>query len=74
MACSRAFTLCFSSYFSPLCFFCVFSGSKGLREKKDAFWSILEQNWAWNGWHMIGAKMLDEFEGLVFTLDIKQRA
>jgi len=43
MARSRAFTLCFSRYFSPLCLFCVFSGSKGLGSKKvhfEAIWSI----------------------------------
>ena len=29
---------------------------------KGAFWSFLEQNWAWNGLHMFGARKMDEIE------------
>ena len=29
---------------------------------KGAFWSLLEQNWAWNGLHMFGARKMDEIE------------
>ena len=32
--------------------------------QKDAFWSLLEQIRAWNGHHMLGAKMMDEIEDL----------
>ncbi|CAN6712699.1 unnamed protein product [Malus baccata var. baccata] len=28
----------------------------GQRMQEDAFWSFLEQNWAWNDYHIIGAK------------------
>ena len=32
--------------------------------QKDAFWSLLEQIRAWNGYHMLGAKRMDEIEDL----------
>ncbi|TQD74245.1 hypothetical protein C1H46_040220 [Malus baccata] len=32
--------------------------------QEDAFWSLLEQNWAWNGYHMLGAKGMNEIEDL----------
>ena len=31
---------------------------------KEAKRCILEQNWAWNGQHMLGAKGMDEIEDL----------
>jgi hypothetical protein len=33
--------------------------------QKDAFWSLLEQIRDWNGYHMLGAKVLDEIEDLI---------
>jgi hypothetical protein len=30
--------------------------------QEGAFWSLLEHNWAWNGYHMLGAKGMDESE------------
>ena len=32
--------------------------------QEDAFWSFLERNWAWNGYHMLGAKGMDEIDNL----------
>ena len=32
--------------------------------QNDAFWSLLEHIWAWNGCHMLGAKRMDEIEDL----------
>ena len=32
--------------------------------QEDAFWSLLEQNWAWNGCYMFGAKGMNEMEDL----------
>jgi len=32
--------------------------------QEDAFWSFLEQNWAWNGCYMFGAKGMNEMEDL----------
>jgi len=32
--------------------------------QEDAFWSFLERNWAWNGYHMLGAKGMNEIEDL----------
>ena len=32
--------------------------------QKGAFWSLLEQSWAWNESHMLGAKGMDEIEDL----------
>lgn len=33
--------------------------------QKDAFWSLLEQIRDWNGYHMLGAKRMDEIEGFL---------
>ena len=45
----------------------MFVGLKGLQSNKvrfGAFWSLLEQSWAWNESHMLGAKGMDEIEDL----------
>ncbi|CAN6583894.1 unnamed protein product [Malus baccata var. baccata] len=38
--------------------------SKGLKKQRSAFWSLLEQFWAWKEYHMLGAREIDEIEDL----------